>query len=102
PYRQTAPSKQAPISIFPPKSPHVMRFPIVCIHSRDRLYYLRRYPADRIKIPHAFIANIGIVLGNDAIVRAILNLARELGMEVVVEGVETAAQLELLKSWGCA
>ena len=30
-----------------------------------------------------------------------LGLARELGMEVVVEGVETAAQLELLKAWGC-
>jgi EAL domain-containing protein (putative c-di-GMP-specific phosphodiesterase class I) len=34
-------------------------------------------------------------------VRAALGLARELGIEVVVEGVETAAQLELLKAWGC-
>jgi EAL domain-containing protein (putative c-di-GMP-specific phosphodiesterase class I) len=34
-------------------------------------------------------------------VRAALGLARELGIEVVVEGVESAAQLDLLKSWGC-
>jgi diguanylate cyclase (GGDEF)-like protein/PAS domain S-box-containing protein len=65
------------------------------------LDYLRRYPADRIKIAQTFIADIGIVPGNDAIVRAALGLARELGMEVVVEGVETAAQFELLKEWGC-
>jgi predicted signal transduction protein with EAL and GGDEF domain len=65
------------------------------------LDYLRRYPADRIKIAQTFIADIGIIPGNDAIVRAALGLARELGMEVVVEGVETAPQFELLKEWGC-
>jgi diguanylate cyclase (GGDEF)-like protein/PAS domain S-box-containing protein len=65
------------------------------------LDYLRRYPADRMKIAQTFTADIGIVAGNDAIVRVALGLARELGMEVVVEGVETAAQLKLLKAWGC-
>jgi diguanylate cyclase (GGDEF)-like protein/PAS domain S-box-containing protein len=65
------------------------------------LDYLRRYPVDRIKIAQSFIADIGSVAGNDAIVRAALGLARELSIEVVVEGVETRAQLELLKSWGC-
>jgi EAL domain-containing protein (putative c-di-GMP-specific phosphodiesterase class I) len=64
------------------------------------LDYLRRYPVDRIKIAQTFIADIGIEPGNDAIVRAALGLARELGIEVVVEGVETAAQLALLASWG--
>nr|WP_275112943.1 EAL domain-containing protein [Rhodopila globiformis] len=64
------------------------------------LDYLRRYPVDRIKIAQTFIADIGIEPGNDAIVRAALGLARELGIEVVVEGVETAAQIALLKSWG--
>ena len=39
--------------------------------------------------------------GNRAIVKAALGLARELDIEVVVEGVETADQLELLKAWGC-
>ncbi|MHB1675251.1 MAG: bifunctional diguanylate cyclase/phosphodiesterase [Acidobacteriaceae bacterium] len=65
------------------------------------LDYLRRYPVDRIKIAQSFTAGIGSTLGSDVIVRAALNLARELGIEVVVEGVETAAQLELLKAWGC-
>jgi diguanylate cyclase (GGDEF)-like protein/PAS domain S-box-containing protein len=64
------------------------------------LDYLRRYPVDRIKIAQTFISDIGLESGNDAIVRAALGLARELNTEVVVEGVETAAQLELLKSWG--
>jgi diguanylate cyclase (GGDEF)-like protein/PAS domain S-box-containing protein len=64
------------------------------------LDYLRRYPVDRIKIAQTFIADIGIEAGNDAIVRAALGLARELGIEVVVEGVETAAQLALLANWG--
>jgi EAL domain-containing protein (putative c-di-GMP-specific phosphodiesterase class I) len=64
------------------------------------LDYLRRYPVDRIKIAQTFTADIGVEPGNDAIVRAALGLARELNIEVVVEGVETAAQLELLKTWG--
>jgi diguanylate cyclase (GGDEF)-like protein len=64
------------------------------------LDYLRRYPVDRIKIAQTFIADIGIESGNDAIVKAALSLARELNIEVVVEGVETVAQLELLRTWG--
>ena len=64
------------------------------------LDYLRRYPVDRIKIAQTFIMDIGVEPGNDAIVRAALGLARELNIEVVVEGVETLAQLELLKGWG--
>ncbi len=64
------------------------------------LDYLRRYPVDRIKIAQTFINDIGIEPGNDAIVRAALSLARELNIEVVVEGVETRAQFELLKGWG--
>jgi diguanylate cyclase (GGDEF)-like protein/PAS domain S-box-containing protein len=64
------------------------------------LDYLRCHPVDRIKIAQTFIRDIGIEPGNDAIVRAALSLARELNIEVVVEGVETLAQLELLKRWG--
>jgi diguanylate cyclase (GGDEF)-like protein/PAS domain S-box-containing protein len=64
------------------------------------LDYLRRFPVDRIKIAQKFIAEIGINHGNDAIVRAALGLAHELGLEVVVEGVETNAQLAILKDWG--
>ena len=65
------------------------------------LDYLRRYPVDRLKIAQRFIADIGAMPGNNAIVRAALGLARELDIEVVIEGVETSAQLELLRAWGC-
>jgi diguanylate cyclase (GGDEF)-like protein/PAS domain S-box-containing protein len=65
------------------------------------LDYLCRHPADRIKIAQSFIAGVGVIPANNAVVRAALSLARELGLEVVVEGVETTAQLELLESWGC-
>src|SRR6185312_4683278 len=64
------------------------------------LDYLRRYPVDRIKIAQTFIGDIGIEPGNDAIVRASLGLARELNIEVVIEGVETSRQLALLRGWG--
>ena len=65
------------------------------------LAYLCRYPVDRIKIAQSFIAGIGKVAQNDVIVRTALRLARELKLEVVVEGVETAEQFKILKSWGC-
>jgi diguanylate cyclase (GGDEF)-like protein/PAS domain S-box-containing protein len=65
------------------------------------LDHLRRYPVDRIKIAERLIADIGQLSGTDAIVRAAIGLARELGIDVVVAGVETAAQVELLKTWGC-
>jgi EAL domain-containing protein (putative c-di-GMP-specific phosphodiesterase class I) len=64
------------------------------------LDYLRRYPVDRIKISQDFTADIGKVSGTDVIVRAALGLARELNIETIVEGVETAMQLRLLKAWG--
>jgi diguanylate cyclase (GGDEF)-like protein/PAS domain S-box-containing protein len=64
------------------------------------LDYLRRYPVDRIKIAQSFTKDIGKASGTDAIVRAALALARELDIETIVEGVETAAQLELLRAWG--
>ncbi len=65
------------------------------------LDYLRRYPADRIKIAQTFIGDIGMRSENDSIVRAAIGLAHELGMKVVVEGVETEKQLALVRSWGC-
>jgi EAL domain-containing protein (putative c-di-GMP-specific phosphodiesterase class I) len=52
------------------------------------------------KIAQTFIADIGIETGSGAIVRAALRLARELDVQVVVEGVETIEQLALLKAWG--
>jgi len=65
------------------------------------LDYLRRFPVDRIKIAQSFVSDLRTVQGNRAIVRAALGLARELDLGVVAEGIETADQLALLKSWGC-
>jgi EAL domain-containing protein (putative c-di-GMP-specific phosphodiesterase class I) len=66
------------------------------------LDYLRRFPADRIKIAQNFVSQLQPAGGDAAIVKATLGLARELGIMVIAEGVETKAQYELLKGWGCA
>ncbi|MGD1065672.1 MAG: EAL domain-containing protein, partial [Vulcanimicrobiaceae bacterium] len=65
------------------------------------LDYLRRFHVQRIKIPGSFITDLTTVPSNAAIVRASFGLARELDIEVVVEGVETDAQIDLLRAWGC-
>lgn len=65
------------------------------------LAYLASLPLDTIKIDRAMIADI--VGGSRAriIVKAMIRLARELGLQVIVEGVENLAQLRLLEEWGC-
>lgn len=63
------------------------------------LDYLRRYPVDRIKIAQQFMIDPAEGCG-DAILRAAIALAKELKLEVIVEGVETARQLQRVKSCG--
>jgi diguanylate cyclase (GGDEF)-like protein/PAS domain S-box-containing protein len=65
------------------------------------LDYLRRFPADHIKIARSFTKNIETVPSDGTIVRAIIGLAHELNMRVIVEGIETRAQLDLVTRWGC-
>jgi diguanylate cyclase (GGDEF)-like protein/PAS domain S-box-containing protein len=65
------------------------------------LDYLRRYPVDRIKIAQTFVADIPSDLGDVAIVKATISLARELKINVIAEGVETSEQRDLLIEWGC-
>jgi diguanylate cyclase (GGDEF)-like protein len=65
------------------------------------LEYLRSYQVNRLKIAQQFMSEVGTGSGDTAIVRATLMLARELGMEAVAEGVETAEQLAFLMSAGC-
>jgi EAL domain-containing protein (putative c-di-GMP-specific phosphodiesterase class I) len=65
------------------------------------LDYLRRFPADHIKISQTFTRHIEAGAGDASIVRAIIGLAHELNIDVIVEGVETKSQLELLESWSC-
>jgi EAL domain-containing protein (putative c-di-GMP-specific phosphodiesterase class I) len=65
------------------------------------LDYLRRFPVDRIKIAQEFVEQITTVSGSAAIVKATIGLARELGIDVIAEGIDSPAQLALLSSWGC-
>ncbi len=65
------------------------------------LSYLHRFPMSALKIDRSFVTNIGPRGENAAIVQTIVTLAHNLGMSVIAEGVETAAQLELLRHMGC-
>jgi len=65
------------------------------------LEYLQAYRVNRLKIAQQFMPDVAINSGSAAIVRAVLVLARELGLEAVAEGVETAEQLAFLLSAGC-
>ncbi|MCC7008512.1 MAG: EAL domain-containing protein [Acidobacteria bacterium] len=65
------------------------------------LGYLRRFPVDRIKIAREFVSRILDDAGSAAIVKATISLARELGMAVIAEGVDSPAQVGLLSQWGC-
>ncbi len=65
------------------------------------LDYLRNYQFNRLKIAQQFIAGVPGNSGDVAITRATLGLAREFGIDVVAEGVETAEQAAFLTSIGC-
>ncbi len=63
--------------------------------------YLTRLPFDAVKIDTSFIAGLGIDASDTAIVRSVINLARELGLQVIAEGVETESQRAQLIALGC-
>ena len=65
------------------------------------LSYLKRLPADAIKIDKSFVKGLGGEVEDTAIVRMIIGLAHTLGMEVIAEGVESEEQARLLKEMGC-
>ncbi len=65
------------------------------------LSYLSRYPIDTLKIDGSFVMGAGANGENAKIVRSIITLARDLELDVVAEGIETAKHLRLLKSLGC-
>lgn len=66
------------------------------------LSYLQRFPIDQLKIDRTFVARIGSGKANGAILKAIIELARTLGLDTVAEGVETPAQALELLNLGCA
>jgi len=65
------------------------------------LSYLYRFPFETLKIDRSFVARVDTAGDGLYFVRAILNLAEGLGINVIAEGVETAAQLAQLRSLGC-
>jgi EAL domain-containing protein (putative c-di-GMP-specific phosphodiesterase class I) len=65
------------------------------------LSYLRSFPFDKIKIDRSFVEDVTSRDDSLAIVRAVTGLGRSLGIATTAEGVETAAQLELLRREGC-
>ena len=65
------------------------------------LSYLRKLPVDTLKIDRSFINHVAENPADQAIVSAILAMAKSLGLRVVAEGVETAAQLDVLNRHGC-
>ncbi len=65
------------------------------------LAYLKRLPAETLKIDKSFIKGIGEDIEDRAIVRMIIELAHTLGMEVTAEGVESEEQADQLKEMGC-
>jgi len=65
------------------------------------LSYLRDLPVDVLKIDRHFVRHLRGDPTDSALVRALITMAHELGLEVVAEGVETARQLATLRELGC-
>jgi EAL domain-containing protein (putative c-di-GMP-specific phosphodiesterase class I) len=65
------------------------------------LNYIRRFPLDFVKLDRSFVSGIGVDETDTAILVAICDLARALGMSIVAEGVESGQQLAALRAIGC-
>ncbi|WP_299342177.1 bifunctional diguanylate cyclase/phosphodiesterase [uncultured Pseudoxanthomonas sp.] len=65
------------------------------------LAYLQQMPIRVLKLDRTFVSRMGRTMADDAIVRSTLELAAELGLDVVAEGVEDAHTLSLLAAMGC-
>jgi diguanylate cyclase (GGDEF)-like protein len=65
------------------------------------LSYLRRFPFDKIKIDQSFVHDTSGSADGLAIVKAVIGLGRSLGITTTAEGVETEAELDMIREQGC-
>lgn len=65
------------------------------------LRHLKQFPVDIIKIDQSFVRDMDVNPDDEAIVRAVINLGRSLGIAVVAEGIEVPVQAEQLMQLGC-
>ncbi|MBV1849830.1 putative bifunctional diguanylate cyclase/phosphodiesterase [Catellatospora tritici] len=65
------------------------------------LSYLRRLPVHEVKVDRSFVQGMATDPGDLAIVRAVVDISRHFGLNVVAEGVESELTLELLEEIGC-
>mgnify|MGYP000878474127 CR=1 FL=1 len=65
------------------------------------LAYLQHFPVQTLKIDQSFIRGIGIKKSSLNVIKSMITLAHDLGLEIVAEGIETPSQLEELKKIGC-
>ena len=65
------------------------------------LSYLRNLPLDSLKIAREFVEGLAFSDHDAAFVRLIVGLAKTVGLKVVAEGIETRAQLDMLREIGC-
>ena len=65
------------------------------------LSYLNKFPISEVKIDHSFVREITTNENDAKLVKAVIGMAISLGKQLIAEGVETQAQADLLKNWGC-
>nr|WP_158651716.1 EAL domain-containing protein [Marinobacterium profundum] len=65
------------------------------------LAYLKRFPLDKLKIDRSFVSGLPEDADDSVIIKAMLDVARHMGLSVVAEGIETLQQQDFLASLGC-